>query len=336
MFITYFISNNGSYEANAISSNLINSIMKLLLRLDLIAKIAFSILLYRHCSYCPSNKPFNYQDHVVSRVIRNKREEECLESILYKSCFPKLFLSPFEFLLEEYYKLGCLEDDLELYREKLSNEYANNEDLLDKILSGNFNEREKEKYGKLLAEIEPLEVKINELKQEIAEGKRELAKLNYYDFSYWHSARYYKDQYIELLINSGGLLNANQPTLKHLPNLVGFDLPVLIESEVLTGEDSCESMEPKSLINDVLLLLLLLRRTINVTNEQKSTTLVNQKQIKRYFFNFPLSNKSNNSHAYRWVVAFYYQDFKGKNWLIITSHSASSRLANNLLGADLY
>lgn len=332
MSTTYSISNKhyNSNFSNFISSEIVNSLVKLLLRLDLIAKIAFGILLYRHCSYCPSNKPFSYQDHVVSRVIRSKGKEECFESVFYKSCFPKLFLSPSEFQLEEWYKLGCLEEDLELYSKKLSSEYANNEDLLDKIWSGNFNEREKEKYDKFLAEKDPLEVEINKLKQELAEGKYELAKLNYYDFDYWHSARYYRDTEIGRWINSGGLLNVNQPTLKHLPKLVGFDLPVLIESEVLTGEYTCESMEPKNLMNNVLLLLLILRRTINVTDERKSTTLVKEQQIKRYFFNFPLSENC----RYRWVVAFYYRDFRGKNWLIITS-SASSRLANNLLGADL-
>ena len=200
---------------------------------------------------------------------------------------------------------------------------------MDKIWSGNFNEREKEKYDKFLAEKDPLEVEINKLKQELAEGKYELAKLNYYGFDYWHSARYYRDTEIGSWINSGGLLNVNQPTLKHLPKLVGFDLPVLIESEVLTGEYTCESMEPKSLMNKVLLLLLILRRTINVTDERKSTTLVKEQQIKRYFFNFPLSENC----RYRWVVAFYYRDFRGKNFLIITP--SESRLAHNLLGADL-
>ncbi|MFY9225640.1 MAG: hypothetical protein WAQ98_23385 [Blastocatellia bacterium] len=333
MSTTYPISNKhyNSNFSNFINSEIVKSLLKLLLRLDLIAQIAFGILLYRHCSYCPSNKPFNYQDHVVSRVIRNKGKEERFESVFYKSCFPKLFLSPSEFLIEEYYKLGCLEDDLELYREKLSNKYSEvNEDLLDKMLAGDFNEKEKEKYDKFLAEIKPLEVKINDLKQELAEGKRQLAKLNYYDFDYWHSACYYRDTEIGRWINSGGLLNVNQPTLKHLPKLVGFDLPVLIESEVLTGEYTCESMEPKSLINNVLLLLLILRRTINATDERHSTTLVNGQQIKRYFFNFPL----NENCRYRWVVAFYYRDFRGKNFLIITP--SESRLASNLLGTDLY
>lgn len=297
-----------------------------------ISTIAFSVLLYCYCSYHPSNKPLNYRDYVVSRIIRAK-EGSLFQTQLEKSFSPKLFLSEDEFWEEKFFKVGWLEDQIEELLGEIQDLRYQLEEALEKLEyfapSSNSGKQAEEEKESLSTQISLLEPKIPKLKEKIVEGKRELTKLSYYRFDYWPFLDYTSDTLTLYLQNTDFFLNTHQPTLKHLTKQIGFDLPIVIERSLLDDKKFIkETPTPEALINKVLSLASELMQTITSNDEGNDFDWVKGKKIPLYRFQLP---RGNNLDDYIYAQAFYHRDFRGKKSIVVTSQFIPSRDFSQLL-----
>lgn len=310
-----YIVTHKEYKSAPINlANFNKGFIRLLLRPPLLAKLVFTALFYRYCLYRISDKPFSYKDHVVARVFKPK-QDIYLESRLENNSLPKLFLSESNLWEEKFCKVEMVEDQLEEVKAEIE------------TLSYSFYSEKLSKRAKrsLATKLRLLKTNVPKLEERITKGKDEVSKLSYYRFDYLPFPGYVYDELTLYLQNTDFFLNTDQPTLKHLTKQIGFDLPIVVERSLLDDDGFIkETPTPQALINKVLLLASELMQTITLTDKSNNASWTNGKKIKLYRFQFQFPSGNNQpSHVY--AQAFYYPDFKGKKWIVVTSQFISAK-----------